>query len=279
MTATVRRLAHGQQLETGKFYNSHVLFPDILNDGQQRPSDVAAFMYPETGVCQEFGDQCGSRGLSVRTGHSVDLAGAECEKGFHFRSDNNALFACLLQFFVVIVHTRRPEYHIIIGQCIQIAVTQAEFYAQCLKFLIYFSQLFRGLAVQQCDINVFLAKQTDDISVGHTGSDKCHTALLHGFKKMLNAVHRCSSSASGQNSRHDQWDTCLLPDFYERGFHVLQSFQKVIHGDLYTGISVGVIVDHFTFSMIISVFGEETAPSLPMERSTFTKESTHPCPQ
>lgn len=88
---------------------------------------LPAFMYPETGVCQEFGDQCGSRGLSVRTGHSVDLAGAECEKGFHFRSDNNALFACLLQFFVVIVHTRRPEYHIIIGQCIQIAVTQANF--------------------------------------------------------------------------------------------------------------------------------------------------------
>lgn len=31
----------------------------------------------------------------------------------------------------------------------------------------------------------------------------------------------------------------------------------------------------FTFSMIISVFGEETAPSLPMERSTFTERIYH----
>ena len=54
----------------------------------------------------------------------------------------------------------------------------------------------------------------------------------------------------------------------------LSFVQEIVHGKLDSRIAVGVIVHHLCLQNNNGTSGEETAPSVPMERDTCKKEST-----
>ena len=50
----VRRLPHGQQLEAGKFYDSHIIFADFFNNRQQSATNIAALVYTKASTGQKL---------------------------------------------------------------------------------------------------------------------------------------------------------------------------------------------------------------------------------
>ena len=50
----IGRLAHRKQLEAGKLYHCHIVFPDLFDDRKQRAADISALMHPESGAGEKF---------------------------------------------------------------------------------------------------------------------------------------------------------------------------------------------------------------------------------
>ena len=101
----MRTLSHGMQLKAGKFQHHKVLRCDLIDDRQQRRTNVAAQENLMTAGFQHFSDQCGRCGFSVTARHGNGLGGrTECEENLHLRGYRAALGARADQFRHIKTH-------------------------------------------------------------------------------------------------------------------------------------------------------------------------------
>ena len=108
----LRTAGHIHQLEGAEFHYGIIFLLHFPDQRKQRRSDIATQPYRFSCRFKHFRNQSGGCGLAVRAGNRNQMAGADLEEYFHFRSDLGTPTAQGNNRRITGVHARCAEDHI-----------------------------------------------------------------------------------------------------------------------------------------------------------------------
>ena len=170
-------VAKVHKLERAQLQHDEVVRRHVLRLVEQRRTDIAAG--PDAMACmlQDFGDKRARRRLAVRAGHADDPAGADLEKGLHFRGKLRPCGTQRLQLRLSRVQTGRSEGHIA-GDARQIIIAEVQLRAEALQLEHLRVELLPRRAVAARDVNAKPQQQAHERPVAYTEAKHQHALPL-----------------------------------------------------------------------------------------------------
>ena len=194
----IRGSSHGDELEGGKFHNRAVFVFDFLDDREESPSDVSAFMNGFSFRRKKFGNKGRCGGFSVGTGDCIFFAGAEIEENLHLAGDGFSVSAKFAKGRVPPVHSGSAENDIRV-HIVKIAFAEFQHSAGFFKKLRRFAEFFPVGFVPCFGGDAFFRKLADNVRMGNADSDEGDLFILYFFKEFFCVCHYYLTSVFMEN--------------------------------------------------------------------------------